>query len=188
MGSTLAVLFTEGTVADVGDASEACAGDAAAFERLYRRHFGYVQRMARWLLRDSDVDDAVQDAFIRIWARLPQYRGEAAFRTWLHAVALSVLLRRRKSAAIRREREDPKSLDQHDIAMAPARPLDRIAMESAIEHLPPVARAVFLLHEVEGFPHAQVARRLGIEVSTSRSHLRRARQLLRARLSGSSND
>lgn len=173
---------------DIGDASEASAGSADAFERLYRRHLGYVERMARMLLHRSDVDDAVQDTFIRIWDRLPQYRGEAAFRTWLHRVAMSVLLRRREREALRHSREDTEFLCSNDVAAAPVAPLDRIAMENALNSVPVGARTVFLLHEVEGYSHAHIARQLNIEVSTSRSHLRRARQLLRAQLSGSENE
>jgi len=179
---------TDGEADDAGDATEASAGSADAFERLYRRHVAYVERLARWLLRQPDVDDAVQDAFIRVWERLPQYRGEASFRTWMHAVALSVLLRRREKEDVRQSREDQEFLHTNEIAAAPVAPIDVIAMEDAIASLPAGARAVFVLHEVEGYPHEHIARHLEIQVSTSRSQLRRARQLLRATLSGSTND
>jgi RNA polymerase sigma-70 factor (ECF subfamily) len=179
---------TDGETDDAGDATEASGGNADAFERLYRRHVAYVERMARWLLREPEVDDAVQDAFIRVWDRLPQYRGEASFRTWMHAVALSVLLRRREKEDLRESREDQEFLHNNDIAVARVAPIDVIAMEDAIAALPPGARAVFVLHEVEGYPHEHIAQQLEIQVSTSRSQLRHARHLLRATLSGSTDD
>jgi RNA polymerase sigma factor (sigma-70 family) len=179
---------TEGEPDDAGDATEAIAGSADAFERLYRRHVAYVERMARWLLRHPDVEDAVQDAFIRVWDRLPQYRGEASFRTWMHAVALSVLLRRREKEDLRHSREDQEFLHNNEIAAPPVVPIDVIEMEDAIASLPAGARAVFVLHEVEGYSHDHIARQLEIQVSTSRSQLRHARKLLRETLSGLTDD
>src|SRR5687767_13147210 len=87
---------------DAEDARLAAAGDVAAFERLYRRHVARVHTLATRMLGPDDADDATQDVFIRTWERLGQFRGESAFGTWLHRLAINVVLGRRASPAIRR--------------------------------------------------------------------------------------
>ncbi|MCA9764522.1 MAG: RNA polymerase sigma factor [Gemmatimonadetes bacterium] len=157
-------------------------GDDAAFEAVYRQHLPGVLRTARWLLETGDVDDVVQDAFLRVWSRLSQYRGEAPLGAWVRRVAVTVILRHRQ-----RERRrlgahaGPAELEQL-VATGARQPLERVALEAAIGRLPPGAREVFVLTQVEGYSHVEVAAMLGIAESTSRSQLRRARALLRAQL------
>ena len=164
------------------DVALAARGDTAAFERVYRAHVARVQALARWLLDGEDVDDAVQDIFIRVWEKLDTYSGQAAFSTWLHRVAVNHLVRRRKRRSTRQARE---VLSEEGVggAMAPAsRPDLRVAIEAAVERLPAGAREVFVLHDMEGYKHEEIAGLLGVDPGTSRSQLHRARMLLRKHL------
>lgn len=166
------------------DVALAANGDAEAFERLYRRHVAKVNSLARWLVGGNDVDDAVQEVFIRVWQKLNTFAGQSAFGTWLHRVAINALLRRRETAGKFRARqtEDEFALEG---AMAPVRhPELRMAIESAVDTLPRGAREVFVLHDMEGYKHDEIADLLGIDPGTSRSQLHRARMLLRRVLAG----
>lgn len=161
------------------DVALAAGGDAEAFERLYRRHVAKVNALARWLIGEADVDDAVQEVFVRVWQKLGTFAGHSAFGTWLHRVAVNALLRRRQTIGRNRARftEDEVALEA---APAPARhPELRLAIERAVETLPAGARQVFVLHDMEGFKHEEIADLLHIDAGTSRSQLHRARMLLR---------
>lgn len=163
------------------DVASAARGDAAAFERLYRAHLARVHGLARWLLGTDDVDDAVQEIFIRVWEKLDTFSGQAAFGTWLHRVAVNHLLRRRQRQATHaaRHTEDPDTV----VLRAPAsRPDLRVALERAVGELPAGAREVFVLHDMEGYKHEEIGGLLGIDPGTSRSQLHRARMLLRQHL------
>ena len=81
---------------DPADIDRAVSGDVEAFERLYNRHVGRVQGLARWLLGREDVEDVVQDIFIRVWQKLGTFKGNSSFATWLHRLATNVILRRRQ--------------------------------------------------------------------------------------------
>ena len=124
------------------------------------------------------------DAFVRAWERLPGFRGESHFDTWMHRLAVNVVLeaarsdrRRQARVSLAEDEGDPEA-----IAAAGARPpadvLDRIDIERAVAALPPNARAVFVLHDVEGFRHDEIAERMHLAPGTVRAHLHRARQLL----------
>mgnify|MGYP001600797310 CR=1 FL=1 len=164
------------------DVALAAAGDGAAFERLYRLHVPRVQSLARWLLGTTDVDDAVQEVFIRVWQKLHTYSGQAAFSTWLHRVAVNLILRRRQSRAIHRDRFVVADPGMERVAGRTPRPDLRVALEQAVEHLPAGAREVFVLHDMEGYKHDEIGSMLGVDPGTSRSQLHRARRLLRERL------
>lgn len=167
-------------VAEREDVVLAQHGDEAAFERLYRRHFPRVSRSAAWLMADADVDDVVQEVFIRVWRKLPTFAGRAPFGAWLNRVALHVILRHRRRRGHRRERE------------APGAPADRssgggladvaLAFEDAVGALPARAREVFVMYDLNGIHHDEIAVHLGIAPETSRSQLHRARMLLRRHL------
>jgi RNA polymerase sigma-70 factor (ECF subfamily) len=164
------------------DVALAVGGDSAAFGRLYRAHVNRVTALARWLLGGDDVDDAVQDTFVRAWEKLGTYSGDAAFGTWLHRVAVNVLLRRRQQ----RSRHRTRHVEEADAMLAVAGPIARpdlkVALETAVGRLPAGAREVFVLHDMEGYQHAEIARMLDIDAGTSRSQLHRARMLLRGML------
>lgn len=167
---------------DLADARLAAAGDREAFERLYRRHVARIHSMARRMLGAEDADDATQEAFIRAWEKLGTFRGDAAFGTWLHRLAVNVMLATRSAAA----RTERRFAQEGAVADRPHRPgLDletEMDFEAAIATLPAGAREVFVLHDVEGFKHREIAAMLGVEAGTSKAQLHRARMALRAYL------
>ncbi len=173
--------------ADLQVASEAARGDLDAFANLYQTHLPRINSLAGWLLDGypADVDDAVQEVFIRAWRKLNLYSGEAAFGTWLHRLAVHVILRIRRQSGRRASVEYPVD----DLAAVGGgvavreRPDLRVAIQNAVQFLPPSARDVFVLHDMEGHTHEEVGTLLGIEAGTSRSQLHRARKHLRRLLS-----
>ena len=167
---------------DAVDATLAASGDAHAFERLYRGHVGRVHSLARRMLGDDDADEVVQDVFVRAWEKLPTFRGEAAFGTWLHRLAINVILGRRERRGIQRQRflEGDGMLEL--VAGRRAAPETSMDMETAIARLPDGARQIFVLHDVEGYRHEEIADMLGLAAGTSKSQLHRARMALRQHL------
>lgn len=155
-----------------------------AFERLYRRHASRIHSLARRMLGPEEADEATQDAFVRAWRKLETFRGEAAFGTWLHRLAVNVMLSRRKKRGIRRERFVADGEGVLALAASRGRP-DTMAVEfeAGFERLPPGARQVFVLHDVEGYKHEEIARLLGVTTGTTKAQLHRARMILREYLS-----
>jgi RNA polymerase sigma-70 factor (ECF subfamily) len=165
---------------DLEQAARAAArGDRQAFERLYRGTVARTHSLARRLLGPGRADDATQEVYLRAWAALPTWRREARATTWLHRLARNTLINMLVRVEFAWE-EDPELF----AAQAPAasEPAARLALEEAIERLPSGARAVFVLHDVEGFLHEEIAARLACSVGTSKSQLHRARLLLRSAL------
>ncbi len=167
------------TEQDVVDVELAVSGDAAAFERLYRRYVNRVHSMARWLLGDEDVDDVLQDVFVRAWEKLHTFKGQSAFATWLHRLATNVMLRRRQERRTYDGRFGGSTAELDRAATAPQAPGIGIDLETAVAALPEKAREVFVMHDVAGFKHEEIADRLGISPGTSRSQLHHARMALR---------
>src|SRR5262245_9466081 len=166
------------------DVALAAQGDASAFERLYRTHVARIHSLTRRMLGTHEADEVTQDIFVRTWQKLGQFRGESAFSTWLHRLAINVVIERRRTFAIQRERisDDPAALDFATVA--PARADLTVDFEHAIEQLPPGAREIFVLHDVEGYKHREIAAMLDITSGTSKRQLHRARMLLRGYLGG----
>lgn len=157
-------------------------GDVAAFEALYREHVGRVHALCVRMTGDvREAESLTQEAFVRAWERLEQFRGESSFATWLHHVTVNVVVSSRR-ATVRRLRR-VESTD--DLArLDPPSPVVRMPeaamdLERAIAALPDGARIVFVLYDVEGYSHAEIARELGIAENTSKAQLHRARSLLR---------
>ena len=165
--------------ADLEDVALAVQGDGVAFERLYRRHVGRINALAQWLMGSTDTDEVVQEVFVRVWQKLATFGGQSAFGTWLHRVAINLMLRRRQQ----RGRDHLRFIAADDLAVAVAGPVDRpelrIALEGAVSQLPAGAREVFVLHDMEGFKHEEIGELLGVDPGTSRSQLHRARMMLR---------
>lgn len=165
------------------DVELAARGDRLAFERLYRQHSGRVFSLCARMVADrGEAEELTQDVFVRAWEKLSLYRGESAFSTWLHRLAVNLVLNHRKSLSRRRGREvaDPELLDGHpDRAATPGMRLD---LEQAIGALPPGARQVFVMHDVEGYKHEEIADMLGVTAGGSKAQLHRARRLLREAL------
>jgi RNA polymerase sigma-70 factor (ECF subfamily) len=167
---------------DAADAALAAGRDGAAFARLYARHSARVHSLARRLLGPGEADDATQDAFIRCWDRLHTFRGDSAFGTWLHRLAVNVILARRSTLATRRGRyvEKNEAWDaDHEPAPRPHRPELVMDFEAALERLPGGQREVLVLHDVEGYKHEEIATMLGISEGTSKSQLHRGRMAMR---------
>jgi RNA polymerase sigma-70 factor, ECF subfamily len=166
------------------DVALAARGDASAFERLYRTHVTRIHNLTRRMLGSHDADEVTQDIFVRTWQKLGQFRGESAFSTWLHRLAVNVVIEKRRSFAIHRERmsDDPAALDA--VTVAPARADLTVDFEAAIEQLPAGAREIFVMHDVEGYKHREIAALLDITSGTSKRQLHRARMLMRKHLGG----
>ncbi len=161
------------------------AGDVRAFEQLYRKHSSRVHAVL-WRLcgHEARAQDLVQDAFVKAWQALPGFRFESAFSTWLHRLAVNTALMelRARSGGEALETDD-EALDTHATPdSAGQRMALRLDLERAIATLPPRARAVLVLYDIEGWKHEEIAAELGMAVGSSKAQLHRARQLLRARL------
>jgi RNA polymerase sigma-70 factor (ECF subfamily) len=165
------------------DVAAAIAGGRRAFERLYRLHVDRVYALCTRMLGDRVLaEELTQDVFVRVWERLPQFRAESAFGTWLHRVAVNVVLSHRKSAGIAQSRT---TSDDEAVDTTASRPVplgDRMDLDNAIAGLPPGARTVFVLHDVEGFTHEEIGMQLSITPGGSKAQLHRARMLLRKSL------
>ena len=164
---------------DADDAVLAAAGDAGAFERLYLRHVPRIHSLARRMIGSELADEITQDVFVRAWEKLGSFRGEAAFGTWLHRVAINVILGRRKQLGVRRERFVDGDGVVDRLSSRPKGAETAIDFEAAIGLLPNGAQQVFVLHDVEGYKHGEIADMLGISSGTSKSQLHRARMILR---------
>ncbi len=166
------------------DVQAAAGGDRRAFERLYREHCDRVFSVCVRMLGDRLLaEEVTQDVFVRVWNKLPGFRGDSAFSTWLHRVAVNVILTRRKAIGTQQSRITD---DEHAVDTAHARPVsvaDQLDLEFAIAKLPLGARQIFVLHDVEGFTHEEIGAQLGITSGGSKAQLHRARMLLRAALS-----
>lgn len=172
--------------ADAALVRSAAGGDGAAFASIYRRHAGRVHGVISRLVGGQGVraEDLTQEAFVRAWQALPKFRFESAFSTWLHRLAVNTaLMELRSRRGGPRFDDDEDALDDVGMAdsagQATALSLD---LERAVATLPPRARAVLVLHDVEGWKHEEIAAELGMAVGSSKAQLHRARQLLRGRL------
>jgi RNA polymerase sigma-70 factor (ECF subfamily) len=158
------------------------AGDAGAFRVLYQSHVGRVYAICLRLAGDrSQAQELTQDVFVQVWRQLGSFRRESAFATWLHRVAVNEVLGRFRARSRRLRHESAEDLDQYDPPAAPGGP-PPIDLEQAIARLPAGARQVFVLHDVEGFQHDEIASLAGIAVGTSKAQLHRARRLLKESL------
>lgn len=171
---------------DSRDVRAAAAGDSKAFERLYRRHIGKVYGLC-WRLCDGDsakADQAAQDAFVRAWEKLGSFRGEAAFSTWLHRLTVNVVLGEHRLLKRWTSFEDAIENGAPEPGHSPTASLgDRVDVERALARLPKGARAVLVLHDLEGWQHDEIASATGIAVGTSKAQLHRARKLMKEWLS-----
>jgi len=164
--------------------SRAQTGDVAAFEALYRAHEARVYGLCLRMVADpSRAEDLTQEAFVRAWEKLPSFRGLSAFATWLHRLTVNVVLGEIRTRS-RRQEDGTASPELQVVPNAgPVRePEGGIDLERAISNLPPQARMVFVLHDVEGFRHAEISELAGIAEGTSKAHLHRARRILRKAL------
>lgn len=163
----------------------AAAGDTDAFERLYREHVGRVHgAILRLVGMDrARAEELTQEAFIRAWQKLSSFRHESAFSTWLHRLGVNTAL---MDLRVRREETsaDDAALEVAAGGEVPFCAAERGDLERAVSGLPPRARAVLVLHDVEGWKHEEISAELGMAVGSSKAQLHRARGLLRRALGG----
>jgi len=133
------------------------------------------------MLGSHEADEVTQDIFVRTWQKLGTFRGESAFSTWLHRLAVNVVIERRRTYAVQRQRmsDDPLALDK--VTVRPARADLKVDFEQAIAQLPAGAREIFVLHDV-GYKHREIAAMLDVASGTSKRQLHRARMLMRKHL------
>jgi RNA polymerase sigma-70 factor, ECF subfamily len=162
------------------DVRRAAEGDHQAFERLYREHVGRVYSLALRMIGPEVAEDVTQEVFIRAWQKLGSFRGDARFGTWLHRLAVNHILTRREKLR-KREARQVGGEGLLDRMVAPRRraSAEGLDVEAAVQRLPGRAREVFVLYDVEGYGHEEIAEMTGVSVGTSKSQLHRARMLLR---------
>jgi RNA polymerase sigma-70 factor (ECF subfamily) len=166
-------------------AQKSAGGDMSAFEDLYRRHFRRVYSLAlRMTGKPEEAEDLTQETFTHLYKKIGSFRGESAFTTWLHRMTVNQVLmhfRKRKSRPEFTMDEDqtPVQIVQGTENQNRMPIVDKIILENAISKLPPGYRSVFVLHDVEGHEHGEVAKMLGISEGTSKSQLHKARLKLR---------
>jgi RNA polymerase sigma-70 factor (ECF subfamily) len=159
--------------------ADAAAGDVSAFEHLYRTHLPRVHSLVRRMSGGRDADELTQDVFVRVWQKLGSFRGDSAFATWLHRLAVNVVIERFRQETTRRQRmHDGEEI--FDTLSAPVRSRDfPMDFEAALLSLPDGAREIFVLHDVEGYKHREIGTLLDISAGTSKAQLHRARMMLR---------
>lgn len=162
---------------------QARGGDPAAFEQLYRDHSGHVFALARRMTGDdAQAKDVTQEIFIRLWQKIGSFRGDSEFTTWFRRLSVNVCLNSLSSERRREQKvfatDDLLPFDRGTLPQ----PGSRIDLERAIDTLPKKARAVFVLHDVEGYKHAEIAQMTGVAVGTVKAQLHRARKLLQGAL------
>lgn len=157
-------------------------GDRGAFAQIYRLHVDRIHGLCLRLTADpEEAAGCCQDAFVRAWEKLPQFRGDSRFGTWLHRLTANVVWDRRRARLRRQGAGEP---DPDDPVRATLdRTGERLDLETAVAALPTGARTVFVLHDVEGYRLREIATLQGIAVGTVKSQLHRARALLREVLS-----
>jgi RNA polymerase sigma-70 factor (ECF subfamily) len=168
----------------VDDVALAAEGDTGAFERIYHAHLSRVHNLARRMAGPEAADELTQDVFVRVWQKLRTFRGEASFTTWLHRLAVNVIIERFRTLGTARDRflADGAPVLERMPARSTGRHDTRMDLEQAMKRLPPGARAVFVLHDIEGYRHDEIGTLLGVSVGTSKSQLHRARMTLRTQL------
>jgi RNA polymerase sigma-70 factor (ECF subfamily) len=165
-------------------------GDAGAFEWIYRLHSRRVYALClRMVGNTAEAEDLTQDAFLQLFRKIGTFRGESAFSTWMHRLAVNVVLMKlRKKTLPATSLEE--STDPEDESSGPRREIgapdllltgsiDRVHLERAIEQLPPGYKQVFVLHDVQGFEHNEIARLMECSIGNSKSQLHKARMRLR---------
>ena len=159
-------------------------GDQAAFKTLYDANVDRIFRLCFRMVGDESLArEFTQDAFVRVWECLNQFRGDSAFSTWTHSVAVSVVLNGLRKVDRHRRRERALE-DAGPLGRRPKGPDPGVAdrLKEAVDGLPEIYRTVFLLYDLEGYPHGEIAEVLGVAVGTSKARLFRARELLREAL------
>lgn len=178
---------------DIILAKSAANGDMKAFEEIYNRHHRRVYSLClRMLQNTSEAEDLTQEVFIQLYRKIGSFRGDSAFTTWLHRMTVNQVLMHFRKRTVKFEKtteegETPVQIVPGTENQGKMPIVDKIALENAIAQLPQGYKNVFVLHDVEGYEHEEVARILGCSVGTSKSQLHKARLKMRKLLQKKSN-
>src|SRR3982751_3319025 len=182
-----------GKVSDFNLAQAAAKGDMFSFEELYQRHHRRVYSVClRMLQNTSEAEDLTQDVFIQLYRKIGSFRGDSAFTTWLHRMTVNQVLMHFRKRTVKFEKTTEEGETPIQVVPGTESPfkmpiVDKIAIENAINQLPAGYKNVFMLHDVEGFEHEEVAKILGCSVGTSKSQLHKARLKLQKLLKKKAN-
>jgi RNA polymerase sigma-70 factor, ECF subfamily len=160
-------------------------GDMGAFEQLYTRHNRRVYALCLRMAHNvAEAEDLAQEVFIQLFRKIGSFRGESAFTTWLHRLTVNQVLMHFRKRRVKLERTTEEGETPVQIVRGTENPnkmpvLDRISLDHALKQLPPGYRSVFVLHDIEGHEHDEIAKILGVAVGTSKSQLHKARMKLR---------
>jgi RNA polymerase sigma-70 factor (ECF subfamily) len=174
-----------GTKTDLSLAQAAGWGDMGAFEELYNRHHRRVYSLClRMLQNPVEAEDLTQEVFIQLYRKIGSFRGDSAFTTWLHRMTVNQVLMHFRKRSVKFEKTTEEGETPIQVVSGTEDPnrmkiIDKIALDNAIEQLPPGYRSVFVLHDIEGYEHEEIANLLGCSVGTSKSQLHKARLKLR---------
>ena len=172
-------------VSDLDLARAAAAGDSAAFESIYEQHHKRVYSLClRMLGNASQAEDLTQEVFLQVFKKIGSFRGDSAFTTWLHRLTVNQVLMhfRKRGVKLEHTSEEGDFTNVVETPLGSTRRIsmvDKLALEKAISELPPGYRTVFVLHDVEGYEHEEIADMLGVSIGTSKSQLHKARMRLR---------
>lgn len=190
---------TDGLALPSDDASDlelaqmAAVGNIQAFERLYQRYhrrtFGLCLRMCS---NQTEAEDLTQEVFVQVFRKVGSFRGESAFSTWLHRLTVNQVLMHFRKRSVKSEKTTDEGELPEQVVVGSANPsrmqvVDRLALDAAIAKLPPGYKKIFLMHDVQGFQHEEIAQELGLSIGTSKSQLHKARMKLRGLLNGTSS-
>jgi len=165
-------------------------GDAAAFESIYRMHSPHVYSLCWYMIKNpAEAEDLTQDVFLRVFRKIQTFRGESAFSTWLHRLTINVVLMHLRKKKVRAATlVETTNADEEGVAAGSevGRPdaslaglIDRVNLERAVEQLPTAHKIVFVLHDIQGYGHQEIAEIMDSSVGTSKGQLHRARRRLR---------
>jgi len=166
----------------------AAGGNIAAFELIYERYHRRTYSLClRMTSSQTEAEDLTQEVFIQLFRKIGSFRGDSAFSTWLHRLTVNQVLMHFRRRSVKNERTSEDGEMPEQVVHGSTNPnkmqiVDRIALKNAIAELPNGYRNVFILHDVEGFEHEEVARKMGISIGTSKSQLHKARLKLRGLL------
>jgi RNA polymerase sigma-70 factor (ECF subfamily) len=174
-------------------------GDGEAFERLYRLHGRRVFSLClRMVGNQAEAEDLAQEAFLQLFRKIQTFRGESAFSTWLHRLTVNVVLMRLRKKTATETSLDEMSEGQEESGTSPrevgipdlnlAGSVDRVNLERAVRQLPPGYRTVFVLHDIQGYEHNEIAALMGCSIGNSKSQLHKARTRLRELLQESARE
>jgi RNA polymerase sigma-70 factor (ECF subfamily) len=192
-GADIPVINNAASATDFELTRAAASGDMIAFEEIYQRHHRRVFSICLRMLQNAfEAEDLTQDVFIQLYRKIGSFRGDSAFTTWLHRLTVNQVLMHFRKRTVKFEKTTEEGDTPEQVVTGTADPermriVDKIALENAIEQLPAGYKNVFVLHDVEGFEHEEVARILGCSVGTSKSQLHKARLKLRKLLKKKAN-